>query len=225
MLLNCDAGEYSWESLGLQGGQTSQSSRKIVQNIHWRDWYWSWNSNILANLTWRADSFEKTLMLGKIEGRQEKGTTEDEMVEWLHQLNRLEFEQAPGVGDGQGSLACCSPWDRKESDKTEWLNWTELAQMDPRVSNLRSSRAFVFPSYPFSYSYSCYDFPFNLWLLLLYVCSVMFDSLRPHGLWPTKLLCLWNFPGKNTGVVCHFFLQGIFLNRESNPCFLHHLNW
>ena len=58
-------------------------------------------------------------MLGKIEGRQEKGTTEDEMVEWLHQLNRLEFEQAPGVGDGQGSLACCSPWDRKESDKTE----------------------------------------------------------------------------------------------------------
>ena len=44
---------------------------------------------------------------------------EDEMVGWHHQLNEDEFEQAPGVGDGQGSLACCSPWCRKESDTTE----------------------------------------------------------------------------------------------------------
>ena len=44
---------------------------------------------------------------------------EDEMVGWHPQLNGLEFEQAPGVGDGQGSLACCSPWSRKESDMTE----------------------------------------------------------------------------------------------------------
>ena len=43
---------------------------------------------------------------------------------WHHRLDGYEFEQAPGVGDGQGSLACCSPWDRKESDTTEWLNWT-----------------------------------------------------------------------------------------------------
>ena len=52
----------------------------------------------------RADSLEKTLMLGKIEGQEEKGTTEDELVEWHHQLNGHEFEQAPGVGDGQASL-------------------------------------------------------------------------------------------------------------------------
>ena len=51
--------------------------------------------------------------------QEEKGTTEDEMVGWHHQLNELEFEQAPGVGDGQGSLACYSPWGRKESDMTE----------------------------------------------------------------------------------------------------------
>ena len=48
--------------------------------------------------------------------------TEDEMVGWLHQLNGYEFEQAPGVGDGQGSLACYSPWSHKESDMTEQLN-------------------------------------------------------------------------------------------------------
>ena len=48
--------------------------------------------------------------------------TEDEMVGWHHQLNGHEFEQALGVGDGQGSLACCSSWDCKESDMTERLN-------------------------------------------------------------------------------------------------------
>ena len=48
--------------------------------------------------------------------------TEDEMVGWHHRINGHEFEQALGVGDGQGGLACCSPWDRKESDMTEGLN-------------------------------------------------------------------------------------------------------
>ena len=72
-----------------------------------------------GHLMWRADSLEKTLM-------EEKGMTEDEMVGWHHQLNGHEFEWTPGVGDGQGGLACCSPWGRRESDTTEWLNWTEL---------------------------------------------------------------------------------------------------
>ena len=66
----------------------------------------------------RADSLEKTLMLGKIE-QQEKGMTEDEMVGWHHPLNGPEFEQALGVGDGQGRLACCSPWSHKEPHTTE----------------------------------------------------------------------------------------------------------
>ena len=56
---------------------------------------------------------------------EEKGLTEDEMVGWHHDLNEHEFEQALGFGDGQGSLACCSPWGHKESDITEWLNWLQ----------------------------------------------------------------------------------------------------
>ena len=48
--------------------------------------------------------------------------TEDEMVGWHHQLNEREFEQDPGVGDGQGSLTCCNPWGHKESDTTKGLN-------------------------------------------------------------------------------------------------------
>ena len=56
---------------------------------------------------------------------EEKRTTEDEMVGRQHRLNRHEFEQAPGVGNGQGSLACYSPWRHKELGTTEWLNWTD----------------------------------------------------------------------------------------------------
>ena len=57
--------------------------------------------------------------------QEEKGTTEDEMVGWHHWLDGHEFEQAPGVGDGQGGLVCCSTWDHKELETTDQLNGTE----------------------------------------------------------------------------------------------------
>ena len=62
---------------------------------------------------------------GRDWGQEEKGTTEDEMVGWHHWLNGHESGWTPGVGDGQGGLACCDSWGRKESDTTERLNWTE----------------------------------------------------------------------------------------------------
>ena len=76
----------------------------------------------LGHLMQRAHSLEKTLMLGKIEGRRRRGATEDEMVGWHHQLNGLEFEQIPGDGEGQGSLVCCSPWTHKGSDTSKRQN-------------------------------------------------------------------------------------------------------
>ena len=66
--------------------------------------------------------------------QEEKGTTEDEIVGWQHQLYGHEFEQALGVGDGQGSLVCCSPWGHRESDMTEWLNWTETVACQAPLS-------------------------------------------------------------------------------------------
>ena len=72
----------------------------------------------MGHLMRRADSFEKTLMLGKIEGGRRR-EQQDEMVRWHHRLNEHEFKKALGVGDGQGSLVCCSPWGHKESDMTE----------------------------------------------------------------------------------------------------------
>ena len=75
-----------------------------------------------GHLMQRANSLEKTLMLGKTEGRRKSGGTEDEMVRWHHWLDGHEFEQTQGDGDGQGSLARCSPWGRKESNTAEQLN-------------------------------------------------------------------------------------------------------
>ena len=76
-----------------------------------------------GHLMWRTDSLEKTLMPGKIEGRRRRGW-QNQMVGWHYWLDGHKFEQAPRVGDGQGSLGCCSPWGRKESDTTERWNWT-----------------------------------------------------------------------------------------------------
>ena len=77
-----------------------------------------------SHLMQRTDSLEKTPDAGE-DWRQEKGMTEDKTVGWHHWLHGHEFEQASGVGDGQGSLACCSPWGRKESDTNETLKSLE----------------------------------------------------------------------------------------------------
>ena len=75
-----------------------------------------------GHLMRRTDSLEKTLMLGKIEGRRRGQSIEEEMVGWHHQRDGHEFEQALGVVDGQGNLACCCPRGCKELDRTERLN-------------------------------------------------------------------------------------------------------
>ena len=66
----------------------------------------------------RTDSLEKT-DAGRDWGQEEKGTTEDEMIGWHYRHNGHEFDQAAGIGDGQGSLVCCSPWGRKDLDTME----------------------------------------------------------------------------------------------------------
>ena len=76
-----------------------------------------WSPDVKGSLTWKDPD------AGKEWGWEEKGMTKDEMVGWHHQLNFHEFGWTPGVGNGQGGLACCGPWGRKELDMTEWLNW------------------------------------------------------------------------------------------------------
>ena len=81
-----------------------------------------------GHLMWRVDSLAWLPDAGRDWGQEEKGMTEDEMAGWHHWLDGRESELTPGVGDGQGGLACCDSWGRKESDTTEQLNWTELTE-------------------------------------------------------------------------------------------------
>ena len=81
-----------------------------------------------GHLMWRVDSLEKTLMLGGIGSRRRRRRQRMRWLDGITDLMDVESEWTLGVGDGQGGLACCDSWDRKESDMTERLNWTELNQ-------------------------------------------------------------------------------------------------
>ena len=82
-----------------------------------------WPPDVKSWLIWKDPD------AGKDWGQEEKGMTEDEMVGWHHWLDGHGFGWTPGVGDGQGGLVCCGSWGCKESDTTEWLNWTELCSL------------------------------------------------------------------------------------------------
>ena len=121
MLLNCSAGEDSWESLGLQGVQTSESYSKSTLNIHWKDSCWSWDYNSFAiwceELThWKRPwCCERLKVGGEGDDRGWDGWTAS-LTQWTW------VWAAPGVGEGPGNLVCCSPWGCKESDMPEGLN-------------------------------------------------------------------------------------------------------
>ena len=123
MLLNCGV-EDSWESLDC----------KEIQPVHPKgdqSWVFFGRTDAKAETPVLWPPHAKSCLIGKDSdagrdwGQEEKGTTEDEMAGWHHQLDAHEFEWTLGVGDGQGGLACCDSWGCKELDMTEWLNWTE----------------------------------------------------------------------------------------------------
>ena len=123
MLLNCGAGEDSWESLGLQGGQTSPFKRRSVLGVHWKDWCWSWNSNTLATSCEELTKWKRPWCW---EGLGTGGEGDDRGWDgWMASLTRwTESEWTLGVGDGQGGLACCDWWGcRVGHDWATELNW------------------------------------------------------------------------------------------------------
>ena len=125
MLLNCGVGEDSWESLGLQGDSTSLSKGD-------QSWVFIGRTDAEAatSILWLPHA--KSWFIGKDPdarrdlGQEEKGMTEDEMAGWHHQLSGCEFEWTPGVGDGQGGLACC--YHGVTKSRTWLSDWTELRQ-------------------------------------------------------------------------------------------------
>ena len=132
-------------------------------------WCWSWNSNTLT--TWCIELTHWKRPWCWDWRQEEKGTTGDEMVGSHHGSDGREFEWVPGVGDGQGSLVWCSSRGCKESDTTEWLNWTELRILNyVNVSLIQQIIIIRRTSF--------------IWHVELLCClyAVKSDSLRPHGL-------------------------------------------
>ena len=124
MLLNCGVGErllrVPWTAM-----RSNQSILKeISPGCSLESLMLKLKLQYFGNLMWRVDSLEKT-DAGKDWRQEEKGMTEDEMAGLHHLLDGCEFQWTPGVGDGQGDLACYNSWGHKQLDKTERLNWIE----------------------------------------------------------------------------------------------------
>ena len=129
MLLNCGVGEDSWESLGLQGDPPVHFEGDQPWDFFGRN-----DAKAETQVLWPPHG--KSWLIGKDSdaGRdweqEEKGMTEDEMAGWHHWLDGRVSGWTPGVGDGQGGLACCDSWGHKKSDTTERLNWTEMLVLE-----------------------------------------------------------------------------------------------
>ena len=141
------------------------SDCKEIQPVHPKgnqSWLFIGRTDAEAPIVWPPDA--KNWLLGKDPEagkdwrQEEKGTTEDEMVGWHHQLDGHEFEQAPGIGDGQGGLACCSPRGCKELDTTEWLNWP-MCKMRPDFISHSAQELADHPPLPGSYEGECGGLP------------------------------------------------------------------
>ena len=131
----------SWESLGLQGDPTSPFWRRSALGFLWREWCWSWNSSNFGHLRRRVDSLEKTL----IEGRRRRGW---QRMRWLDGItNSMDMSVSKLQKTvKEGSLACSSPWGRKELDTTEQLNWTELNSLSKMLRLRKRSQDENLPS-------------------------------------------------------------------------------
>ena len=127
-----------------QEDPTSPFWRRSALGVLWKEWCWSWNSSTLATSCEELTHWKRLWCWEGLEAGGERGNRGWDG--WMASLTRWTWVWVnSGVGDGQGGLVCCNSWGRKESDKTEWLNWTELKSTNqwlwflPKPFNKRDS--------------------------------------------------------------------------------------
>ena len=141
---------------------------KEIQPAHSKgdqSWVFFWRTVAKAQTLKLWPSHVESWLIGKVSdagrdwGQGQKGMTEDEMAGWHHQLDGHEFGWTPRAGDGQGGLVCCNSCGRKESDKTEWLNWTKL-------------KVIIGIFFSYWHFLNCFEFVFVGLLLLLFFLPI-----------------------------------------------------
>ena len=138
-MLELDWKNWCFWTVALEKTLVSSLDCKEIQPVHSKGnqpWVFFGRNDAKAETPVLWQPHAKSWLIGKDSdagrdwGQEEKVTTEDEIAGWHHPLDGRESEWSPGVGDGQGGLACCDSWGCKESDATEWLNWTELKRKE-----------------------------------------------------------------------------------------------
>ena len=125
---------FPWRRLLRVSWASGKSNQSILKGVSpeysFKDWCWSWNANT-SHLMQRTDSLEKTLILGKIEGRRKRGWQRMRWFDGFTDSMDMSLSKLWEFGDGQRSLCAVGPWGHKELNMTEQLNWTELKE--PRL--------------------------------------------------------------------------------------------
>ena len=135
MLLNCGVGEDSWESLGLLGDQTSQTSRKSILNVHWKD-SMELKLQYFGHLTWRADSLEKTLLLGKIEGKRRRGWQRMRCLDGItHSKDMILIKLWEMVKDREAWSAQVYRIAKNRTEQSKWTTTTNTSKVKRRKIN------------------------------------------------------------------------------------------
>ena len=134
---NCMLKNWCFWTVVLEKTLQSPFNCKVIQPVHsngYQSWVFIGRTDVEAETPILWPPHAKSWLIGKDTdagrdwGQEEKGMRDDEMAGWHYRLEAHEFGWTPGVGGGQGGLACCGSWGRKESDTTERLNWTELTR-------------------------------------------------------------------------------------------------